>query len=103
MEVVCKIWRFQVENWRPAPLLKNPKKIVENRRFSENGWPKSKSNTGNGFLGVDYICLDTSHGKIENFSEIVRGGQPPPLRRADHPLTILEKFSILSCEVSKHM
>ena len=19
MEVVCKIWRFQVENWRPAP------------------------------------------------------------------------------------
>ena len=31
----------------------------------------------NGFLGVDYICLDTSHGKIENFSKIVRGVQPP--------------------------
>ena len=28
-------------------------------------------------LGIDYICLDTSHGKIENFSKIVRGGQPP--------------------------
>ena len=40
---------------------------------------RSKSNFDcrNGFLGVDYICLDTSHGKIENFSKIVRGGQPP--------------------------
>ena len=36
------------------------KKIAENRRFRLNGWPKSKTNTGNGFLGVDNIYLDTS-------------------------------------------
>ena len=32
----------------------------------------------NGFLGIDYICLDTSHDQIENFSKIVRRGSAPP-------------------------
>ena len=31
----------------------------------------------NGFLGVDYIGLDTLHGKIEHFTQIARGGRPP--------------------------
>ena len=26
-------------------------------RFSENGWPKLKSNTGHRFDGVNYICF----------------------------------------------
>ena len=65
MEIVCKIWGFEVENWRHAPPFKKSKKIVKNRRFSENGWPKSKSNTGNGFPGVDYIYLDTSYVPIK--------------------------------------
>ena len=55
------------------------KKIVENRRFSENGWPKSKSNTGNGFLGVDYIYLDTSYVPIKVNLPGGRG-EVPPLR-----------------------
>ena len=32
----------------------------------------------NGFLGVDYIGLDTSYDKIEDFTQNVRGVQPPP-------------------------
>ena len=48
-----------------CPPFEKSKKIVENRRFSENGWPKSKSNTGNGFPGVDYIYLDTSYVPIK--------------------------------------
>ena len=39
---------------------KMTKKIAENRRFWQNSKPKLKTNTGNGFLGVDYISLDTS-------------------------------------------
>ena len=31
----------------------------------------------NGFLGVDYICLDASHDKIKFFFKIVNGGLPP--------------------------
>ena len=40
---------------------------------------KSKSNFDcrNGFLGVDYIGLDTSYDKIEDFTQNVRGGRPP--------------------------
>ena len=32
----------------------------------------------NGFLGVDYIGLDTLHGKIEHFAKIVEKGSAPP-------------------------
>ena len=32
--------------------------------FAKNGWPKSKSNTGNGFLGFDHIYLDNSYVPI---------------------------------------
>ena len=31
----------------------------------------------NGFLGVDYIGLDTSYDKIEDFTQNVRGGRAP--------------------------
>ena len=48
-----------------CPPFYKSKKIVENRRFLENGWPKSKSNTGNGFLGFDYIYLDNSYVPIK--------------------------------------
>ena len=45
--------------------------------FRSNGRSNSNFDCRNGFLGVDYICLDTSHDQIENFSKIVRGGQLP--------------------------
>ena len=32
----------------------------------------------NGFLGVDYIGLDTLHGKIGHFTEKAGGVSPPP-------------------------
>ena len=34
----------------------------------------------NGFLGVDYIGLDTSYDKIEDFTQNVRGVRPPLTR-----------------------
>ena len=37
----------------------------------------------NGFLGVDYIGLDTLHGKIEHFTQIARGGSPPHMGGSD--------------------
>ena len=37
----------------------------------------------NGFLGVDYIGLDTLHEKIGHFTEKKRGGQPPPMGGSD--------------------
>ena len=43
----------------------------------ENGWPKSKSNTGNGFLGVDYIYLDTSYVPIKVYLPGGEGGGSP--------------------------
>ena len=52
---------------KPTILPKNRRNVCEseNRRFWKNGWPKSKTNTGNGFLGVDYIYLDTSFVPIK--------------------------------------
>ena len=40
---------------------------------------RSKSNFDcrNEFLVVDYIGLDTSYDKIEDFTQNVRGGRPP--------------------------
>ena len=40
---------------------------------------RSKSNFDcrNAFLGVDYIGLDTSYDKIEDFTQNVRGGPTP--------------------------
>ena len=61
-----------------VPPFEKSKKIVENRRFLENGWPKSKSNTGNGFLGVDYIYLDTSYVPIKVNLPGGEGGRFPP-------------------------
>ena len=48
-----------------CPPFEKSQKIAENRRFRQNGWPKSKTNTGNEFLGVDYIYLDTSFVPIK--------------------------------------
>ena len=45
--------------------------------FPENERSNSNFDWRNGFLGVDYICLDTSHDQIENFWKIVRGSAPP--------------------------
>ena len=39
-----------------------------------NGRSKPNFDYRNGFLGVDYIGLDTSHDKIEDFTQNVRGG-----------------------------
>ena len=45
-------------------------------------WSNRRSNSNfncrNGFLGVDYIGLDTSYDKIEEFTQNVRGASPPP-------------------------
>ena len=51
-----------ISGWKleTCPIFEKSQKIAENRRFRQNGWPKSKTNTGNGFLGVDYIYLATS-------------------------------------------
>ena len=47
----------------------------------------------NGFLGVDYIGLDTLHGKIEHFTQIARGGQPPSHMGGPTPIFDLENES----------
>ena len=38
---------------------------------------KSNFYCRNGILGVNYIGLDTSYDKIEDFTQNVREGQPP--------------------------
>ena len=48
-----------------------------------NGRSNSKFDCRNGFLGVDYIGLDTSHDEIEHFTEKVRRGSAPNIRGSD--------------------
>ena len=53
---------------------------------------RSKSNFDcrNEFLVVDYIGLDTSYDKIEDFTQNVRGGVAPPLWGGLTPNFLLE-------------
>ena len=45
--------------------------------FGRSTRSKSNFDCRNEFLVVDYIGLDTSYDKIEDFTQNVRGGSPP--------------------------